>query len=84
MNNRPLVLRLREAKENIIAAVNAAIREQDLPCYLLEPIISEVHTTVSTTALREYEIAKQQDAAPAPTPTPETTEGGEEDGRTGA
>lgn len=59
MNNRPLVLRLREAKENILAAVNAAIKEQDLPCYLIEPIISEVHNQVSATALREYEIAKQ-------------------------
>jgi hypothetical protein len=59
MNKRPLVLRLREAKENILAAVNAAIKEQDLPCYLIEPIIAEMHNQVSASAMREYEIAKQ-------------------------
>lgn len=75
MTNKPLVLRLREAKESIVAAVNAAIKEQDLPCYLLEPIIAELHTQVSNTALREYEIAKKQDSEK----TPEA--GGEDDGK---
>lgn len=84
MNNKPLVLRLREAKENLVAAVNAAIKELDLPCYLLEPIISEVYKQVSASALREYETAKKQTETRTHTPTPETTEGGEEDGRTGA
>ena len=75
MTNKPLVLRLREAKERIVAAVNAAIKEQELPCYLLEPIIAELHTQVSNTALREYEIAKQQVSE-----TP-TEAGGEDDGK---
>ena len=71
-NPKPLPLRLREAKEGIIAAVNAALKEQALPCYLLEPIIADVHTQISTTAAREYEIAaKEYEAA---------GEGGDNDG----
>ena len=75
MTNKPLVLRLREAKESIVAAVNAAIKEQELPCYLLEPIIAELHTQVSNTASREYEIAKQQVSETA------TEAGGDDDGQ---
>lgn len=56
----PLVVRLREAKKCILAAVNTALKEQNLPCYLLEPIIAEVHTQVSAAAAREYEFAIQQ------------------------
>ena len=74
MNNKPLVLRLREAKESIFAAVNAAIKEQGLPCYLLEPILAEAHSQVSAEAQREYERARRQAAE-------KTTEaGGEDDG----
>ena len=75
MTTKPLVLRLREAKESIVAAVNAAIKEQELPCYLLEPIIAELHTQVSNTASREYEIAKQQVSETT------TEDGGEDDGQ---
>ena len=74
MTTKPLVLRLREAKESIVAAVNAAIKEQGLPCYLLEPI-AEMYNQVKATALREYEIAKQQVSE-----TP-TEAGGEDDGQ---
>ena len=56
---KPLVIRLKEAKEFLIAAVNATIKEKDLPCYLIEPIIAEVHNQVSAAATKEYESAKQ-------------------------
>ena len=73
MNPKPLVIRLREAKTNILAAVNAAIKEQDLPCYLLEPIIADAHNQVSAAASKEYETAKKQ--------IEETTKaGGDDDG----
>lgn len=61
---RPLVVRLREAKETFLAAVNSAINEQRLPCYLIEPILSEVLTQVRTTATQEYELAKAQMTEP--------------------
>ena len=81
--SKPLVIKLREAKANITESVNAALRE-GIPCYLLEPIISEIHTQVTKGAEAEYERALKQQAAEAAIPT-ETTEeaGGEKDERAG-
>ena len=62
MKSTPLILRLREAKDMIITVINSAIQEKELPCYLIEPIISEIHNQVSNAALKEYENAKRQNA----------------------
>ena len=64
MTNKPLAIRLKEAKQQIISCVNAVLREQELPCFLIEPIIDEVHRQVSQSAQAEYEEAiAQQHAA---------------------
>ena len=82
--SKPLVIQLREAKVNITESVNSALRE-GLPCYLLEPIIAELHDAVSRAATAEYENALRQQAAEAAATAPEPEEeGGAEDGRTGA
>lgn len=60
--SKPLVIQLREAKAQIVEGINAAIRG-GLPCYLLEPIIAELHTQVKQTAQAEYERALQEQAA---------------------
>ena len=60
MNNKPLPIRLREAKESIIQNLNTVLKEQELPCYLIEPIIEEVHRMVSKSAQAEYEQAVKQ------------------------
>lgn len=72
MKDTPLVIRLREAKAGIFAAVNAALEQQGLPCYLLEPILAEAHQQISAGAAREYEAAKRQAAE-------KTTEAGGDD-----
>ena len=51
--NKPMIIKVREAKENILKSVNMALRD-GIPCYLLEPIISELHTQVSKAAQSEY------------------------------
>jgi hypothetical protein len=60
---KPLVIRIREAKNKIIAAVNSAVEEQNLPYYLIEPIIAEMHGQITSMAAQEYEQAKHQLAA---------------------
>ena len=59
--SKPLVIELREAKANITEAVNVALRN-GIPCYLLEPIISELHAKVRDAAQKEYEQALKQAA----------------------
>ena len=75
--SKPLVIKLREAKANITESVNAALRE-GIPCYLLEPIIAELHGQVTRVADNEYEKALKQQAI-SPTTTEEA--GGEKDER---
>ena len=58
MNNNPLVIRLKEAEQQIISCVNAVMREQSLPCYLVEPIIEKVYRQTAEAARGEYENAK--------------------------
>lgn len=57
MNNNPLIIRLKEAEQQIISCVNAVMREQSLPCYLVEPIIEKVHRQVIDEAQKEYKNA---------------------------
>lgn len=57
--SKPLVIQLREAKASFIECANNALRE-GIPCYLLEPIIAELHTQISASAQAEYEQAQMQ------------------------
>lgn len=71
MNDKPLILRIDEARKTLVDAVNVAIKEHNLPCFLLEPIIAEVHASISDGAMRERESALKQVA--------EKNAGGEDD-----
>lgn len=65
MKDTPLILRLEEARKIIIGAVNTALKEQNLPCFLIEPIIADVHASISEGAARERENALKQVAEKA-------------------
>lgn len=79
--SKPLVIKLRQAKSNITESVNAALRE-GIPCYLLEPIIAEIHSQVSKAAQTEYENAAREYEATQKQAVEETIEaGGEDDGK---
>ena len=60
MNETPLILRIEEARKIIVGAVNTAIKEQNLPCFLIEPIIAEVHASINEGAAQEREKALRQ------------------------
>lgn len=55
---KPLVIRLKEAEQQIITFINSVMREQSLPCYLVEPIIEKVYRQTIEAARNEYESAK--------------------------
>lgn len=55
---KPLVIRLKEAEQQIINFINSVMREQELPCYLVEPIIEKVYRQTVEAAQNEYENAK--------------------------
>lgn len=65
---KPLVIQIREAKAGIVESINTAIRG-GIPCYLLEPIIAELHREVSKGAEAEYAQAVKQQAEEVKTET---------------
>lgn len=60
MNKKPLVIRMKEARESIFSHFQTVIREQDLPCCILEPIVADLHRQVSSVAMQEYQQAEKK------------------------
>lgn len=56
--DKPLILTLKEIEESFTDCANAALRE--IPCYLIEPIIADLHRQISAGAAKEYEKAKNK------------------------
>lgn len=42
-NEKELVIRMAEAEDETVAALNAIMQKYGLPCFLLEPIVDKVH-----------------------------------------
>lgn len=38
-----LVIRMAQAEQDIVAAVNSVMADHNLPCFLFEPILDKVH-----------------------------------------
>lgn len=55
-------LALDNAEKQLVAAVNAIIKEYNLPCYLLEPIFDKVHRVIRDGKERELADARQKEA----------------------
>lgn len=58
--NTPLIVKMERAKTSIVEFVNNIMQQEQLPCYLLEPTISEIYTQIKEGARNELEMAKQQ------------------------
>lgn len=59
MENRPIILDIEEYKTNLIQCINDAI-QKGIPCYLMEPILSDVYGQVKGMAQKELAMAKEQ------------------------
>ena len=59
MMNKPLILELEEATQELTEAVERVSRDHGLPCYLLEPIVSELLTRLQNGKRKELEEAKK-------------------------
>lgn len=57
---KPYILEIEEAKAEMTAAVNKILGKHELPCYLFEGIIEEIHNRVTIAAKKELELARSQ------------------------
>lgn len=59
-NERPLVVEMDEAKQELLQCVNSIINVHRLPCYILSPILENVYREVQSAAQNELNIARAQ------------------------
>lgn len=58
--DKPLVIVLNETKTELVSVINNAIQQNGLPCYLIEPILSELLTQIKEGARNELQMAREQ------------------------
>ena len=62
-NQRDLILRMTEAEQELVDAVNAAIQKHSLPCFLVEPMVGRIHAQLQQGKQQELAEAKAREAA---------------------
>lgn len=64
---RPMVVVVNEARQELITVINHYLRDEQIPCFILEPIVKELYTELKLNADKEYEqglaLVKQQEQA---------------------
>ena len=58
--NKPLIITLNEVKMNLASVINNAMQQEGLPCYLIEPILSEMLSTIREGVRNEMQAAQEQ------------------------
>ena len=60
MQQKPIILELDEAKQELVQCVNDILDNHGLNCYLIEPIFAELYSQVKASAQNELAQAKAQ------------------------
>lgn len=63
MEQKPIILEIEEAKQELIQCVNDIMRKHGLNCYLMEPAFADLYAEVKAGAQRE--LAQAREAARA-------------------
>lgn len=66
MEQKPLILKIEEAKQELIQTTNDILQKYGLNCYLILPGVAELYAMVKDTAQQEIAQAKEQAKASAP------------------
>jgi hypothetical protein len=69
MEQKPLILRMDEAKRELIQCVNDILQKHGLNCYLMEPTFAEMYAEVKATAQNELAQARAMQGATEVAPT---------------
>lgn len=57
---KPIILEIDEAKQELVQCVNNIMQIHRLSCYLLEPVFAELYSQIKTTAQNELAQARAQ------------------------
>lgn len=59
MEQKPLILRIDEAKQELIQSVNNILSKYELNCYLIEPAFAGLYAQIKASAQNELAQAKE-------------------------
>lgn len=62
-NDTELVIRMHQAEEDLLSAVNSIMANQCLPCFLMEPIFAKVHRQLIDGKSAELKQAQDKKSA---------------------
>jgi hypothetical protein len=60
MEQKPLILTLEEAKQELTQCVNEILKKYGLNCYLIEPMFGSLYSQIRATAQNELAQARAQ------------------------
>ena len=58
MKQKPIILEIEEAKQELIQCVNDILARHQLPCYFIEPTFADLHTQIKAGAQNELAQAR--------------------------
>ena len=60
MSNKPLIIEIEEAKEELVQCINHIIKDRGIPCYFVESMLDGIFQQVKIGAKNELALAKKQ------------------------
>ena len=69
MEQKPIILEMDEAKRELAQCVNDILQRHRLNCYLIEPMVAELHSQIKASAQQELAQARAQMGAANAAPT---------------
>lgn len=60
MQEKPLIIKMEEAKQELTQCVNDILQKYGLNCYLIEPMFGSLYSQIRATAQNELEQARAQ------------------------
>ena len=62
MEQKPIILEMDEAKQELVQCVNDMLSRHRLSCYLIEPMFAELYAQIKASAQNELTQARAQAA----------------------
>lgn len=72
MEQKPLILEMDEAKQELTQCVKDILQKHGLNCYLIEPMMAELYAQIKATARNELAQARAQMKAASAAPAEES------------
>ena len=60
MEQKPIILEMDEAKQELVQCINGILERHRLSCYLIEPMIAELYAQIKASAQQELAQARAQ------------------------